>query len=171
MLSALSGAVLLSTILLSPDAQAASDAYFRRDPVGFGAGVILGMPTGLSLAWKRAGTPVSFDAALAWSFDRGAFLVHGDILLTPTTLRTADWSDLAFPLYVGIGPRISVNDDYADYARSGTYFGVRVPLGMAFQHDNFPLEGFLEVAPGMRLIPATSFFFDIAVGFRFYFGA
>lgn len=160
---------LLSDTLVS-EANAAADAYFRRDPVGFGVGIVLGLPTGLSLAWKKANTPVFFDAALAWSLDSGAFLVQGDILIVPTTLRTADWSDLAFPLYVGVGPRIAVNDDYDHGSRSDGSLGVRVPLGMAFQHDNFPLEGFLEVAPGLRLFPSTSFFFDVACGARFYFG-
>lgn len=163
----------LLPLLLSAEAQAASDAFFRRDPVGFGAGIILGNPTGLSLAWKKAGTPVFFDAALAWSLDSGGFLVHGDILIVPTTLRTADWSDISFPLYVGVGPRIAVHDDYYDnhkgWDNEGS-FGARVPLGMAFQHDNFPLEGFLEVAPGLRLLPSTGFFFDVAIGARFYFG-
>lgn len=149
-------------------------AMLHKDPSGFGIGLVLGIPTGLTMAWRpSAKSPIWFDAAVAWSFDKGAFLVQGDVLWTITRLRTPDWEDISFPVYIGVGPRFSVGDGSKGTGLSrgdDAYLGVRVPIGMQLHHKNVPIEGFLEVGPGMRIVPETSFLFDIGIGGRFYFG-
>jgi hypothetical protein len=143
----------------------------HRDPVGVGVGLVLGLPTGFSGAWHREGSPIFFDGAIAWSVDRGnsAFLTQASVLFTLSELTTADWSDILFPIYLGVGPRLSIGSAISNQSRSA-YLGVRVPVGMAIYHRNLPLEGFLELAPGIHVIPDTLFFFDIGIGARFYFG-
>jgi phage tail sheath protein FI len=54
---------------------------FDRDVGGFGLGILLGLPTGISVAYRPDTGRVYADAALAWSFDRGTLHVHGDVLL------------------------------------------------------------------------------------------
>jgi hypothetical protein len=39
---------------------------------------------------------------------------------------------------------------------------------MGMIHDGVPLEGFVELAPGLLFYPETSFLFDAALGLRFY---
>lgn len=133
---------------------------------GFGIGIVLGLPTGLTAAW-RPGGPVWYDAAVAWSFARGSFAVHADALVTLSEIRTEDFPDTAWPLYVGVGPRVRMGAG-ANAGYGGFELGARVPVGMGVVHDGFPLEGFLELAPGVGLVPDTRFTFDAAIGARFY---
>lgn len=137
---------------------------------GFGVGIILGLPTGISLGWRGDG-PVHYDAALAWSFDRGTLALHADALFTVANMRTDDIPDTTWPVYVGVGPRIRVGEDQVPASDSTVSLAARVPVGLAVLHDGLPLEAFLELAPGVQVFPATVMTFDIAIGVRFYFGS
>lgn len=145
---------------------AAQPPLLAGSPEGFGVGMMVGLPTGLSFAW-RTDAPLYGDLALAYSFDRKALHVHGDALYTISVLETEDLPDILFPVYIGLGPRFHFGEESSLY-QSETFIGLRVPLGMGIQHDNVPLEGFLEMAPGIGLYPETRPFFDVAVGARFY---
>jgi hypothetical protein len=142
-------------------------SVFGRDAEGIGVGLILGVPTGLSLGY-RPGGPLWFDSAVAWSFTRGSLVVHADALIELTEIRTDDFADTAFGVYLGVGPRIRIGDVPGDAFDSDFDLGVRIPLGMTIRHDDTPIEGFLEIVPGVGLFPATSFLFDAALGVRFY---
>ncbi len=145
------------------------DPALHRDAVGFGLGVILGLPTGISGAYHPTEGRVFYDAALAWSFDRGSLHVHGDVLLRLADLRTEEIQDVHFPLYLGIGPRTRFGDSPYTYDEDYVEIGVRVPVGMSFVHEGLPFEAFVELAPGINLFPATTALFDAAIGGRFYF--
>lgn len=135
-------------------------------PSGFGIGVVVGEPTALSAAYRSGGRSW-IDAAVGWSFPREWMAFHADLLITPATLASPDLGELRFPLYVGVGPRVRVDfDEYGD--RDSV--GVRVPFGMAMYHTSVPVEGFLELVPGIGIIPETEPFFDIGLGVRYYFG-
>lgn len=173
--------VLLSVALSAPlpltsgdpvTAGGAPPAFLNRDPTGFGVGLVAGIPSGLTFAWRQKESPVWFDASVAWGFDNDAFLLQGDILWNFNILHTADWSDVVFPVYVGIGPRLGVRPSNSSGYGSDNqaYLGARVPLGMGVMHAGVPLEGFLEIAPILALMPRPAFFFDIAIGGRIYFG-
>lgn len=153
---------VLSTV---PDAPA--DPIFNREVEGIGLGVVLGLPTGFSFA-ARPGGRAWFDAALAWSFDRGTLHLHGDVLLTLADLRTDEIPDVRFPVWIGVGPRTRFGDSPYTLTQEIVNVGVRIPVGMSFIHDNVPLEAFLELAPGIGLYPATRGFFDVAIGGRYY---
>lgn len=135
-------------------------------PRGFGVGVLVGEPTALSGAY-RGGGRTWVDVAVGWSFPREWLAFHGDLLLTPTTLSSDDLGELRFPLYLGVGPRLRLDLDEYD---SDTSVGVRVPFGMGVYHANAPVEGFLELVPGVLIIPQTSLMFDAGIGVRVYFG-
>lgn len=47
--------------------------------------------------------------------------------------------------------------------------GVRIPLGIAWHPRKVPIDVFLELVPGLVVIPATALDFDFALGARFYF--
>ncbi|MFZ5476576.1 MAG: hypothetical protein ACOZNI_07350 [Myxococcota bacterium] len=146
------------------------DARLDRDAEDFGIGVILGLPTGLSAGLRPEGSRAWFDAALAWSFVNDTVDTHADVLFIVYDARTDDIPDMRFPFSVGVGPRLHLGDDPTDTSAALWQVGVRVPVGMSFIHDGFPLEGFLELVPGLSLAPTTQPFFEAAVGARFYFG-
>ncbi|MDP2314060.1 MAG: hypothetical protein Q8P41_14250 [Pseudomonadota bacterium] len=140
-----------------------------RDVGGLGLGILLGLPTGISVAYQPKTGRAYYDGALAWSFDRGTMHVHGDVLLRLADLRTDEIEDVHFPVYLGIGARTRLGDSPYTNAEELVELGIRVPIGMSFIHDGIPFEAFVELAPGINLYPATTGLFDAAIGARYYF--
>jgi hypothetical protein len=64
--------------------------------------------------------------------------------------------------YVGAGGRLGIRDE-------DPLLSLRVPLGLSFVFDRAPVELFLEVAPGVGLLPSTEALVDGGFGGRFYF--
>ncbi len=168
-------ALLASSLALAlppdaPDARQNADATpgpLERDPSGLGVGIILGLPTGISLAYKSDQTPVFFDAAVAYSFAESV-VIHGDVCLRLSEMRSEDIPEFVFPVWIGVGPRLyfGATDTAIPFV-----LATRVPFGMAIYHERVPIEGFVELVPGIGVYPSTSFIFDAAVGGRFYFGS
>jgi hypothetical protein len=152
----------------SEPTSAVAAGNFDRNAEGFGLGIVLGLPTGVSLAYRPGGR-VWYDGALGWSFDHGTSTVQGDVLLTLADLRTDDIPDVDFPVYLGVGPRLRLGDSPYVRGRDFAELGIRVPIGMAFIHDRVPLEAFVELAPGIDVYPTTQAIFDAAIGGRYYF--
>ena len=125
---------------------------------GFGLGVLIGEPTGLSAKlWTSEKTAI--DAGVAWSFVNSGFLhIHADMLIH-SFLIDVDKGKL--PLYFGIGGKLVLANDLG--------LGVRIPLGMAYLFDSAPIDIFIELVPVLDLIPATAFSFEGGVGVRYYF--
>jgi hypothetical protein len=127
---------------------------------GFGLGIILGEPTGIS--WKLwTGHGNAIDGAVAWSFDdENAVYLHGDFLFHKF-YEYKEWRHRLFPYY-GIGGRIKVEEK--------SKFGIRIPLGMNYLLENSPLDFFIEVVPLLDLAPSTDFSINGAIGIRYFFG-
>ena len=126
---------------------------------GFGLGVILGEPTGVSAkGWISSRT--AFDAGFAWSFRRSGYLhVHADYLWHFADV--VNTSQQVLP-YIGIGGRIGARDNAA-------IVGVRVPFGMLWIPTNAPIDVFLEIAPIVDLSPETEINANGGIGVRLYF--
>ena len=126
---------------------------------GWGLGVILGEPTGISFkTWLNKDRAI--DAAAAWSFGgEDAFHLHGDYLFHNRTLLNFDKN--VIPLYYGIGGRLRFQGQ--------SKFGVRFPLGVTFFIREAPIDIFLELVPILNLAPSTEFDFNGAIGARYYF--
>jgi len=131
----------------------------RAQHRGFGLGVILGEPTGLSLkSWTGRKTAV--DAALAWSFDREDSLhLHLDYLIHDFNLLRTNKGRL--PVYYGIGGRIKLEDK--------TRIGIRFPVGVSYIFGRAPLDFFLELGPILDLAPRTELTVTASLGLRYYF--
>jgi hypothetical protein len=126
---------------------------------GFGAGIILGEPTGLSGKYWVSPTN-AVDAGVAWAFTKkGFFHLHGDYLWH---FVDAIESTERFVLYAGVGGRLGFGDDK-------TRVGVRIPGGIAFWPKGAPIDVFLEVAPILDLIPATKLSGNGGLGIRYFF--
>jgi hypothetical protein len=112
---------------------------------GFGLGIMLGSPSGLSGKYY-IGTSTAIDFGLGSYYGRGrdgyrdSFGIHADFLWHPFVL--ADPEPFWLPLYVGVGARFLDHEGRDD----NTHVGVRVPVGIAMDFNNVPLDIFLEVA-------------------------
>ena len=150
-------------LVLAANVAVAAD-LLERDPEGGGVGIMLGEPTGISLAYRPGGR-VWYDGALAWSIPN-FFQVHSDACIDLADLRTADLPDMHFPLWIGAGvrARLGGGSGYDEFN-----LGVRVPLGFGFWHNALPIEGFFELVPGVGVFPRSEFIFDGGVGARIYF--
>ena len=126
---------------------------------GFGLGIVLGEPTGLS-AKLWTGSSNAFDFAAAWSFKGdGQLLLQADYVWHSFDLIRVSSGRL--PLYYGIGGRIIFADD--------PLLGIRIPLGLNYQFASAPIDIFAEIVPILDLIPSTDFDLGGGLGVRFWF--
>ena len=139
---------------------------------GFGLGVILGEPTGLSA--KLWTSPINaFDFGLGWSvggdrlgnynghYDgRGRMHFHMDYLWH--AFHAIESSE-RFPLYYGIGGRINTGAGY-----DGS-LAIRGVFGIEWMPHNTPVDVFLELVPSLQLTSSTGFGMDAGLGARYFF--
>jgi hypothetical protein len=126
---------------------------------GFGIGIIVGEPTGISAkGWVSSDNAV--DVGLAWSFrKRGYVHIHADYLWHfPNVIKSTE----RFVFYTGLGGRFGAG-------RNDGILGVRLAGGIAWWGRSIPLEVFLELAPILDLVPATELSANGGIGIRYYF--
>ena len=143
---------VLTTVLLVCGTVEAQDS-------GFGLGVILGEPTGISgKLWIENSKAI--DGAVALSFDKeSAVHLHADLLFHDFNLFKAEKGKLL--LYYGVGGRIKFEDK--------SKVGVRFPGGINYLFPEAPLDVFLEIVPLLDLAPSTKFRLNAAIGIRYFF--
>jgi hypothetical protein len=131
---------------------------------GLGLGVILGEPTGFNV--KLLISPqAAFDIGLAWSFTDAtrpgfSFVVYADYLYHFFGLVRVPVGQLGF--YCGVGGLLNVHTDALALC-------LRIPLGLAYVFENVPLDVFIELVPGMQIIPETRFAGFGGIGIRYWF--
>jgi hypothetical protein len=113
------------------------------------------------------------QAHLSFDFSDEAFALLVDYLYHFDIARLGT-SGVELPVYVGIGGKVLVDaddkdDHHADNDDGSVGLGVRIPLGLAILPTKLPLEFFLEVGLGLRVIPATHADIDGGLGVRYYF--
>jgi hypothetical protein len=139
---------------------------------GFGLGVIIGEPTGISAKFWTSSVN-AFDFGLGWSIggdrigkDNGSSdggsraHFHMDYLWHAFE---AIHSSERFPLYYGIGGRINTGGGY------DASLAVRGVFGIAWLPHNTPIDVFLELVPSLQLTPSTGFGIDAGIGARYFF--
>lgn len=136
-------------------------------PEGLGVGVLLGAPTGLSVAYRFDDPRHAVAAGLAWSVSSRDVQLHLDYQLVLQRYESEEVDTVDFPLYVGVGARFRAGD--SPY-KNDPNLGLRVPFGVAVHPKTLPFEGFVEVAPIVGLFPDTTVYVDAAFGARVYFG-
>ena len=127
----------------------------------FGAGLILGEPTGVSMKLWLSGSN-AVQGAVAWSFSDNTNLhVHADYVWHRWDLFEVEKGKL--PLYFGVGGRIRFRENVDDT------LGVRFPVGVAYEFSDAPFDLFFELVPILDLAPNSEFDFNAAIGGRYYF--
>lgn len=126
----------------------------------FGAGLLVGEPTGVSLKyWLNA--DFAIDGGIGASFHRHDGLqLHSDILWHKFDLISCPNGRIA--PYIGAGLRGKFED--GDDA-----FGFRFPIGISYILDNRPIDIFVEFAPIIDVTPSSRGSFNLATGARFWF--
>ena len=128
---------------------------------GFGLGIIVGEPTGLSgKVWISKTSAI--DGGIAWSFlDDGSMHIHADYLWHNFNMITP-----RIPFYIGVGGRMKFKNNQS---AKDDRIGVRVPVGLDFFISEPSSDFFIEIVPVLDLAPKTDFTFNAAIGFRFFF--
>ena len=124
-------------------------------------GVIAGEPTGLSVRQVLGGI-ASVDLAVAWSLvprgadAQGSLYLHLDY---QQYFEQINVEAVQLLFFVGVGPKLYIGDVLS--------IGARVPVGLFYNFPDLPLETFLEIAPGLNLIPTTELDVMGAIGLRY----
>lgn len=131
-----------------------------------GVGAIVGDPTALDLK-LRFDTMNAVQVRAGWSFAdpyRDRFVLMSDYVLHfPILYSETKEAGLLTP-YVGVGGKLGLSEE-----PNPVTVGVRAPLGVAFMIAALPLEVFLEVVPGVHVVPDVDVLVDAGVGARVYF--
>jgi hypothetical protein len=125
---------------------------------GFGLGIIIGEPTGVSLkTWVSQKNAV--DAGIAWSLTNDWFHIHADYLIH--NFELIDVSRGKLPFYFGFGAKIGIGNNFS--------LGARVPVGLSYLFEDAPLDVFVEVVPALQLINQIGFEMNGGIGIRYWF--
>ena len=133
----------------------------------FGAGFVLGDPTGFSFKYNLSKRN-SIDAALSWSGSINVHM-HADYLWNKPKLFFLDHYPM--DLFYGIGGRIRDPDNkkYRSDDDSDVHLGVRAPVGLRFMFNDPSVELFSELALIFNVTPSTSADLDFGIGARYFF--
>ena len=128
---------------------------------GFGVGIIIGAPTGLSVkGW--VGPHQAFDGAASWttSGNDESLYLHADMLFQKPNALHLDPS-IHLDWHYGLGMAMRFKNE--------TEMGLRIPIGVDYSLTEIPLEFFAEIVPVVLLAPDTEFDFDGGIGVRIFF--
>lgn len=128
----------------------------------YGIGLALGEPSGFSIK-KFNNRAEAFQYTVGYSFVSGqeGLNVGADYLLHNYDFITAEKGKI--PFYYGAGVHIK------SYKNAGNQLYARVPLGVAYEMNDLPLDIFFEFAPGVAVLPTPSLVTNFAIGGRVYF--
>ncbi len=133
-------------------------AQTSTDKGQVGLGIMVGEPTGLSFKYWM-GSKTAIDAGLTWSLSgNDAIGVHTDYVWHKWL--NVEKGQLA--LYYGVGASLWLADN-------NTGLGARIPVGLNYLFQEAPLDLFIEVVPGLGVVPDTDFDVDGGIGVRYYF--
>jgi hypothetical protein len=147
----------------------------------FGLGLELGEPTGFNGKYFVSETG-ALDFGVGYIYDTyyygDGFHIYADYLWHPVSLVSAPAFEL--PFYVGAGLRYwDFHYCYmglCDYG--GSAIGIRVPVGIAFDFNNVPLDIFIQLVPVIDFVNGNYYDryrdrshlgIDLSVGIRYWF--
>ncbi len=159
--------LVLAGLLAAPAAwaQQGPPDFMVGEAHGFGAGLVVGSPSGVGLAWRPRDANM-VQAAVGWSLDDDWLSANVDYLFDLTVIEQDSTPNIVWPVYLGAGGRLRIGDGKGQ--RSG--IGARVPIGMRMEPTDLKLDVFIELAPFIMLLPETYAGVDFNLGVRMYFG-
>ena len=150
-------------------------AQAKTAPGGpFGLGIELGDPSAVSGRYDYADDK-AIDAGLSF-FSNNWFLVYADGLYKFQDGFGHSHSFFAQTTpYIGgglvaVSSSSSRHDRYFSGSDNANFaLGFRIPLGAEWRPVRIPIGVFVEVAPGLVIIPGTYSFLQAGIGARYYF--
>ena len=138
---------------------------------GFGLGIILGEPTGVSAKlWTSKINAFDFGLGVSVGGDRISYEGHYDNGSRVHFHMDYLWhsfnaisSTERFPLYYGIGGRFNTGGGY-----DGS-LGIRGVFGIAWFPRATPIDIFFELVPVFQVTPLTGLGIDAGLGIRYFF--
>lgn len=155
-------------VILAATPARADEGDGRAEKGTFGAGIIIGEPTGVAAKLYLSDSQ-AVQAAAGFAFIGGGIHIHADYVFHPYIFQTRE--SFVLLAYVGPGVRLIQYRDGRD--ASYVALGIRGVGGLLFDFKNNPLDVFVEVAgvleygfkDGEGFGPAL----NIAAGIRYYF--
>ena len=127
---------------------------------GFGLGIILGEPTGLSAKfWSSPETAIDFGLGYSFTSSNSIIDFYGDYVFHNSNILKAEEK---FIVYYGPGASLRINEN-------NSRLGIRGVIGILWLPSGSPFDLFVEAAPIFDIIPETKFNFAGGVGGRYYF--
>ena len=144
----------------------------------FGLGIVLGDPTAITGKYNLDERS-AIDMGLAFDFSRWN-LIYGDYhFMFPGAFRGNNAFVNQLSPYVGVGGILVMSNQDTVETRKQRYFnsttdsrvalGIRIPLGIEWRTPSIPLGVFLELVPGIIVIPNTTSFTNAGLGVRYFF--
>lgn len=138
---------------------------------GFGIGLILGEPTGVSAKlWTSPTNAFDFGLGVSLGGDRIKYKgyynndsrlhFHMDYLWHAFNAIS---SSERFPLYYGVGGRFNSGGGYE------SSLGIRGVVGIAWLPRSTPIDVFIELVPVFQVTPLTGLGIDAGIGIRYFF--
>lgn len=123
---------------------------------GIGVGLTIGYPTGLTMRYGMDDFRVLGN--LTWNYGSGFYLDAGALY----DITQVDLGD--FPIYINGGAQLGLGISESKFQLSAN--GI---IGASYYLEEYPVELFLNLAPGWTLVGDTGFSFKGGLGGLWYF--
>lgn len=127
----------------------------------FGAGIMIGSPTGITGKLLRSGKP-PIDAGLSFGNDFEFYSTY----LFPQKKRL-HLESLKLKWYWGLGAKLENVDKKNDDDK--IYIGPRASAGINHYYKKYSLESFADIAGNVFIIPDSELDLDLYIGVRYFF--
>lgn len=126
-----------------------------------GIGIIVGDPTGIAVKFLNSGYR-HFNGAVAWDSGNknndGSLYMHADYIFKKWNINAGGATN--FQALLGGGLALDTGSES---------LGLRIPFGVTYIFSEVPVDAYIELVPGLSLVPSSDFFVDAAFGIRFLF--
>jgi hypothetical protein len=164
----MSRVVLAFFVILVASPVFADDENGRAEKGTFGAGIIIGEPTGVT-AKLYVNDDQALQAAAGFAFVGGGIHMHLDYVFHPAILQSRD--SFVLLAYLGPGVRLIQYRDGRD--EDFVALGLRAVGGLLFDFKDNPLDAFVEVGGvleyGFEDDEGFGPALNVAAGVRYYF--
>jgi hypothetical protein len=151
---------LTALLALASAAGAAPTSPSSPTTEGFGIGVVIGEPSGITASLPvGANNAFNLTAGYGLSHHGGNLTLLGNYVWHQRDLITVDAGKIS--LYYGPGARVLL-------ARNSEV-GLGVTLGIDYLFEGAPLQAYLEVCPGINVVPNTETNATAGIGLRYFF--
>ena len=129
-------------------------------PEGFGIGIVVGEPSGITASLPIGATnSLNLTAGYGLSHHEANLTLLGNYVWHERELVTVDAGKVS--LYYGPGVRVLLAE--------AAEVGLGVTLGIDYLVETAPLQIYLEICPGINIVPNTNMNATAGLGARYFF--